>query len=182
MCKTILKVRNLIIILWISLEKGEYFDFNHFLGCIYPTLYIITRFLGQAYHFSLLICYPCSFYFHALILVSLWKWKLPPLNGTGKDQKLITNFDKTMTFSAARWFDLSLGVKTPLITTFMAINWLGSSGKDCFDMLKSIGFVDLAWLFSSLRRSDRLYLGWFVWDLLERQFKMQSSRWSVKAH
>ena len=33
--------------------------------------------------------------------------------------------------------------------------------KTCFDMLKSIGFGDLVTLFSSSRRSDRLYLGWF---------------------
>ena len=58
--------------LWISLKKGECFDFNHSLGCVYPTLYII-RLLGRAYHFSLLICYPCSFYIHAFMLVALWE-------------------------------------------------------------------------------------------------------------
>ena len=72
LCKTILNIRYLIIILQISLEKGECFDFNHALGCIYPTLNTI-RLLGQVYHFSLLICYPCSFYFHALMLVALWE-------------------------------------------------------------------------------------------------------------
>ena len=41
MCKTILTVSYLVIILWISLEKGECFDFNHFFGCAYPTSYII---------------------------------------------------------------------------------------------------------------------------------------------
>ena len=35
------------------------FDFNHSLGCVYPTLYII-RLLRCVYHFSLLICYPSS--------------------------------------------------------------------------------------------------------------------------
>ena len=39
LCNTILKVSYLIIILWITLEKGECFDFNHSLGCVYPTLY-----------------------------------------------------------------------------------------------------------------------------------------------
>ena len=39
LCKTVLKVSYLIIILWITLEKGECFDFNHSLGFIYPTLY-----------------------------------------------------------------------------------------------------------------------------------------------
>ena len=41
------------------MEKGEFFDFNHSLGCVYPTLYII-RLLRRVYHFSLLICYPSS--------------------------------------------------------------------------------------------------------------------------
>ena len=39
LCKTKLKVSYLIIILWIALEKAECFDFNHSLGCVYPTLY-----------------------------------------------------------------------------------------------------------------------------------------------
>ena len=59
LCKTILKVNYLIIILWIFLEKGGCFDFNHSLGCVYPTMYII-RLLCRFYHFSLLICYPSS--------------------------------------------------------------------------------------------------------------------------
>ena len=59
LCKTILKIIYLIIILWISLENGECFDFNQSLGCVYPTLYII-RLLGRVYHFGLRICYPCS--------------------------------------------------------------------------------------------------------------------------
>ena len=50
--KTILKVTYLIIILWISLEKGECFDFNHSLGCVYPTLYII-RLLRLSLSFQL---------------------------------------------------------------------------------------------------------------------------------
>ena len=32
------------------------------------TLYII-KLLGRVYHFSSLICYPCSFYLYALMLV-----------------------------------------------------------------------------------------------------------------
>ena len=56
----LLKVSYLIIILWISLKKGQCFDFNHSLGCVYPTLYII-RLLGRVYLFSLVICYYCSF-------------------------------------------------------------------------------------------------------------------------
>ena len=34
LCKTDLKVSCLIIIPWITLEKGECFDFNHSLGCV----------------------------------------------------------------------------------------------------------------------------------------------------
>ena len=61
LCKTILlKISYLIIILWISLEKGECFDVNHSLRCAYPTLYNI-RLLGRVYHFNFMICYPCSF-------------------------------------------------------------------------------------------------------------------------
>ena len=45
LCKTILRVSYLIIVLWITLEKGEFVDFNHSLGCVYLTLYII-RLLG----------------------------------------------------------------------------------------------------------------------------------------
>ena len=47
-------------------------------------------------------------------------------------------------------------------------------------MLKSIRFGDLERPFSSSRRSDRVYLGWFVWDSVWRLFRMQASRWSVK--
>ena len=72
LCKTISKVSYQIIILWISLKKGEYFDFSHSLGCVYPTLYI-SRLLQQVYHFSLVISFPCSFYFHALMLVAFWE-------------------------------------------------------------------------------------------------------------
>ena len=48
-------------------------------------------------------------------------------------------------------------------------------------MLKSIGFGDLVGLFPRSRRSDRVYLGWFVWNLVGRLFKIQVLRWSVKA-
>ena len=41
LCKTISKVSYL----WITLEKTECFDFSHYLGCVYATLYII-RLLG----------------------------------------------------------------------------------------------------------------------------------------
>ena len=93
-------------------------------------------------------------------------------------------FEKILTFSLARGFDLvlSLGVTTPLITPVMDISWPSILGKECFDLLKSIGFGDLVRLFSSLRRSDRVYLGWFVWDSVWRLFRMQASRGSVKAH
>ena len=62
--------------------------------------------------------------FHVLMLVRHWECKRPPLNDTGKDQKLTTDFEKILTFSLARGFDLvlSLGVTTPLITPVMGIS------------------------------------------------------------
>ena len=58
-----------IIILWLSLEKGECFDFNDSLQCLWPSLYTNTL-QRKVSHFSLLTCYPCYFYLHALILVA----------------------------------------------------------------------------------------------------------------
>ena len=82
------------------------------------------------YHpLSLLICYPSSFYFYALMVVTLWEYKSPPFNdkpcSSHKDQKLTTDFEKILTFSLARGFDLvlSLGVTTPLITLVLGISW-----------------------------------------------------------
>ena len=46
----------------------------------------------------------------------------------------------------------------------MGINWPWILGKECFHILKSIGFGALVRLFSSSRWSDRVYLGWCVWD------------------
>ena len=46
--------------------------YNDAVGCVYPTLYII-RLLRRVYHFSLLICYPSSLYFHAFMLVAFWE-------------------------------------------------------------------------------------------------------------
>ena len=48
---------------------------------------------------------------------------------------------------------------TPLMTLVMEMCSLGSVGKDCFGMLKSIEFGDLVGLLGSSRRSDRVYLG-----------------------
>ena len=183
LCKIILKVSYLIIILWTTLEKGECFDFNYTLGCVYRTLYIF-RLLGQVCHLSLLICCPCSFYIHVLMLAAFWEWKLPPFNDNGKHWKLTTDFDKILTFSLARGcnFVLSLGVTTLLITPVMGMSCPCNVSKDCFDMLKSILFVELVGRFSSLRQSDRVYLGWFLWYLVWRLFKMQALKRSVKAH
>ena len=50
----------------------------------------------------------------------------------------------------------------------MAISGPRISGKVCFDMLKSKAYADLFRLFSSWGRSDRVYLGWYVWDLVKR--------------
>ena len=75
--------------------------------------------------------------------------------------RITTDFDKILTFSLASGFDLdlSVGVTTPLITSVMGISLPSIFGEECFDMLKSMGFGDLVRLFSSLRRSDRVYLG-----------------------
>ena len=117
------------------------------------------------------------------MLVAHWECKHHPLNNTGKDLKLTSDFE-ILTFSLARGFvlALSLGMTTPLIAPVMDISWPCILGKECFDMLKSIGFGDLVRLLSSSRRSDRVYLGWFVRDLLWRLFRMQASRRSVKVH
>ena len=58
------------------------------------------------------------------MLVAHWESKLPPCNETGKDKKLTTDFEKILTFSLARGFDLALalGVATPLITPVMGIS------------------------------------------------------------
>ena len=53
--------------------------------------------------------------------------------------------------------------------------------KIYFDMLKSTGFGDLVRHFSSSRQSNRVYLGWFVWYLVGRLFKLQALRQSRKA-
>ena len=58
------------------------------------------------------------------MLVAHWECKLPPVNDTGKDQKLTTDLEKILTFSLGRGFDLvlSLGVTTSLITPVMGIS------------------------------------------------------------
>ena len=83
------------------------------------------------------------------MLVTHWECKLAPLNDNVKDYKLTKDFEKILTFSLAREFDLvlSLGVTTPLITPAMAISRPCILGKECFDVLKSIGFGDLVRLF-----------------------------------
>ena len=72
-------------------------------------------------------------------------------------------------------------VTTQLITPVMGISWPCILGKECFDMLKCIGFGDLVRLFSRVSQSDRVYLGWYVWDLVWRLFTMEASWRSVKA-
>ena len=49
-------------------------------------------------------------------------------------------------------------------------------------MQKSIEYGDLFRPFSSLRRSDRVSFGCFVWDLVGRIFKMQALKQSVKVY
>ena len=78
-----------------------------------------------------------------------------------KDWELTTDFDKILTFSVARGFDLvlSLDAMTPLKTPAIGMNCPRSVGKDCFDMLKSIEIGVLIGLFGSLRQSDRVFFG-----------------------
>ena len=142
----------------------------------------MIRLLGGIYHFSFLICYPCLFYFHALILVAHWECKLSPFNDIGKDEKTASDFEKILTLILLRGFDLvlSLGVAIPLITPFMCVNWPCILEKECFLMLSSIRDGDFARLFSSSRRYDRVYLSWFILDLVWRLFMMQALRQSVK--
>ena len=81
-----------------------------------------------------------------------------------------------------REFLSSFGVTTPLIITpVMSISCPASLRKIYFDMLKSTGFGDLVRHFSSSRQSNRVYLGWFVWYLVGRLFKLQALRQSRKA-
>ena len=58
------------------------------------------------------------------MLVALRESKLLPLNDTGKDWKLTTDFEKILTFSLARGFDLhlSLGVTILLTNPVMIIS------------------------------------------------------------
>ena len=56
------KFRYLNINLQITLEKGECFNFNHFLVCYLYSMHHI-KLLGQVYLLSLLIFYPCLMIF-----------------------------------------------------------------------------------------------------------------------
>ena len=69
-----------------------------------------------------------------------------------------------------------------LITPVLGISWHFILLKECFDMLSSIGHGDFVRVFWSSRQYDRVYLGWFIFDLVWRLFTMQASRGSVKAH
>ena len=46
--------------------------------------------------------------FHALMLVAHRECELPPLNDTGKEQKLATDFEKILTITLASWIELVL--------------------------------------------------------------------------
>ena len=58
------------------------------------------------------------------MLVAHWECKLPPLNDTGKDQKLTIYFEKILTLSLGSGFGLvlSLDVMTQVITPVMGIS------------------------------------------------------------
>ena len=59
--------------LCISFKKWECLDLNHSLTSLlyFTILHISIRLLRRVYHFSLLICYPYSLLFHALMLIAL---------------------------------------------------------------------------------------------------------------
>ena len=124
------------------------------------------------------------FYFYHFMLVALLEFKLSSLNNTRKNPKLTTDFYNFLNLSLARGFDflLSLSVTTPLIIQLIGISWFFMCWRDCFHMLKSLGLGDMVRLFSNFRPSNKVYLGWLVWDLVERLFKMQASRQSVKPY
>ena len=118
------------------------------------------------------------------MLLAHWECKHSRLNDTGKDYKPTTDFEKILTLSLVRGFDLvlPLAVTSPLITPVMGISWTFILLKEWFDMLSSIGYGDFVRVFWSSRRYDKVYLGWFIFDLVWRLFTMQASRRSVKAH
>ena len=82
-------------------------------------------------------------------------------SNNGKDQEPITDFEKMLTLSLARGFDLllSLAVTAPLITSVMDISCPCILEKECFDMLRTIGDGDFVRVFSSFKRYDSVYLG-----------------------
>ena len=86
------------------------------------------------------------------------------------------------------WSDLSLSlfnfspdVQLHFANDKLYMHWFSSNNtkkisklnitKNQKTKLMIIGFEDLVKL-SSSRRSDRVYLGWFVWDLVGRLFRM----------
>ena len=71
---------------------------------------------------------------------------------------------------------------SPLITPVMGISWPFILLKECFHMLSSMECGDFVRVFWSTRPYDRVYLAWFIFDLVWRLFTMQASRRSVKAH
>ena len=70
----------------------------------------------------------------------------------------------------------------PLIIPVMGISWPCILEKECFDMVRNIGYWDFVRVFSSSRRYDRVYLGWFIFNLVCRLFMREALRWSEKAH
>ena len=129
--KTISKVRFQITGLWISMKKGECFDYNHSLGS-FPFLFIKIRLLHHVYYFSLLICYTESFLFHALMLVTLLEQNVL-LMTIGKTTNLPTHFVISLTFWLASGLDfvLSVGVTTPWLNWYFlgTCSWYAEENK-----------------------------------------------------
>ena len=132
-------------------EYGERFDFNNGWGCAYRTLYIM-RLLDHVYCWSLLICYPCSFYF----MVCCWQlfgsensfFLMTSEKSRNLPQVLIKPWpflqqgDSTLSFRCKWKLDLKLVISIACRASFE---------KHCFDILKSIWFVKWVRLFSSFK-------------------------------
>ena len=106
-----------------------------------------------------------SLYFHKIA-----SWKSRTLLTVNSYMDILSKID----------FALSLGVTTPLKTLVMGISWW-QFWERLFWYDEEHRVEDLVRLSSSSRRSDGVYLGWFVWDLVGRLFKVQALRRSVKA-
>ena len=105
-----------------------------------------------------------SLYFHKIA-----SWKSRTLLTVNSYMGILSKID----------FALSLGVTTPLKTLVMGISWW-QFWERMFWYDEEHRVEDLVRRSSISRRSDGVYLGWFVWNLVGRLSKVQALRRSVK--